>query len=376
MKFRFLLLFFILQFSCYQVKSESSYKISLLTYSPGKEIYSTFGHSAIRVQNIYTNTDFVYNYGTFDFDTPGFYAKFIKGKLPYRLSRVSTEYVIQSTALENRSIIENELLLTTKENYLLVRILEENYLPENRSYLYDFFYDNCATKILHIVDSATNGRFEMSLNDYSPIAFNKLTKQLLNNHKWAKLGVNIAMGIHGQKKASAKETSFLPDYLLSLIIEANDPLSQVPLAGKGETILKAYPTRHFKSFQLSPLTVFVVILILTILLTIIERKIKKTYWIIDAIIIGLPVLTGIILSAFWIISDHYTYAWNHTILWSNPLFILHFNRKFKGTRIFIIFAITSLALGLISSLACDQSATIILIILTISLRITLYNRKG
>ncbi len=369
MKFRFILVLFLIQFYLsISAQSESPFKISLLTYSSGQEIYSTFGHSAIRVRNNINQTDFVYNYGTFEFDTPGFYAKFIKGKLLYRLSRVPTEYVIRSTERENRSIIENELLLTPLENQRLVQILEENYLPENRSYLYDFFFDNCATKIVDIVNSATNNRFQMRIKYYSPTSFNQLLKPHLKKHKWAQLGMNIVIGIYGQRKASAIETSFLPNYLHRLFNESIDKNSSLPLISEDKTLISSYST-YPQSLQISPLVVFLLLFILILAIEYIEIRNKKVYFILDYLIIGIPILIGSLLLLFWIISDHYIYAWNHSILWANPFFVFHFIKKYRGKLVFQLATLSFICLALITSALFDRSITILVVIIIIGLRI-------
>jgi hypothetical protein len=128
-------------------------KVSLLTSSPGEDLYAQFGHSAIRITDTLSGQDLVFNYGLFDFNTPGFYLKFIRGKLPYQLGIQRFEPFLNTYIEENRQCRELEINLSEKERLALIHFLSVNYLPENREYPYDFFFDNCATRIRDILEN-------------------------------------------------------------------------------------------------------------------------------------------------------------------------------------------------------------------------------
>ena len=139
------------------ISSESA-RFTLLTCTPGPDLYSLFGHSAIRYQDTIRGkmVDWVYNYGTFIFDED-FYVKFARGKLDYVLSKQDFPFFQEEYIYSGRGIFEQELLFTSKEKQKLLDLLEENYLPQNRTYRYDFFYDNCSTRIRDIIIHATSG---------------------------------------------------------------------------------------------------------------------------------------------------------------------------------------------------------------------------
>ncbi len=122
-------------------------EFSLITCSPGDEIYNLFGHSAIRLRDPNLRLDFVYNFGTFDFSTPNFVLRFIQRKLMYSLSKSSYNPFLRVYVYENRAVSEQKLLINREQKQNLFIYLEKNYLPQNREYLYDFFYDNCASRI-------------------------------------------------------------------------------------------------------------------------------------------------------------------------------------------------------------------------------------
>jgi hypothetical protein len=121
--------------------------ISLITADPGEELYSLFGHSAIRVKDTVNNQDLVFNYGTFNFNTPNFYMKFTRGKLLYMLSIQQFDRFKRSYEYEKRDLKEQILNLTQDQKQAIFQFLLWNYQPENRYYKYDFFFDNCATRI-------------------------------------------------------------------------------------------------------------------------------------------------------------------------------------------------------------------------------------
>ena len=129
-------------------------QISLLTVSPGEELYSTFGHSALRVYDSVSNSDIVYNYGTFNFDEPGFYTKFVRGKLIYYLSRDNFDNFIAENRQENRTTTEQILNLDCKEKNLLLLALYANMQEGNRGYKYDFLFDNCTTRLRGLIEKA------------------------------------------------------------------------------------------------------------------------------------------------------------------------------------------------------------------------------
>src|SRR5690606_5550069 len=118
----------------------------------GDDLYATFGHSAVRVTDSSAGIDYVFNYGTFDFDTPHFYWKFVRGKLMYSLSAMDFPTFMQAYREEGRSVTEQVLNLSCPEKEMIWQFLQQNYLPENRDYKYDFLYDNCSTRIRDIFD--------------------------------------------------------------------------------------------------------------------------------------------------------------------------------------------------------------------------------
>jgi uncharacterized protein DUF4105 len=200
-----------------QQDSSCNIRISLLTCSPGEELYSTFGHSALRVVDRSNNTDIIYNYGTFDFDDPSFYSKFTRGKLLYFVSVQKFESFLEEYQYYQRGIIEQVLDLSCPEKAKLVSALQENAKEENKYYKYDFIVDNCTTRLRDIVfknANATINTRDIRLND--KITFRNLIHKYLDSsyQYWSKLGIDILLGTPLDKKLTNSEAMFLPDYLM------------------------------------------------------------------------------------------------------------------------------------------------------------------
>ena len=161
---------------------------SVLTCGPGDDFYTTFGHSAIRIQDTANGIDLVYNYGTFDFNTPHFYWMFMRGQLDYMLGRSSYEEFMEEYDFYGRAVWEQQLTMEWQQVANLYLLLETNYLPEYRHYRYDFFRDNCATRVRDVIYSAWGGE-GLELNRQSePLSYRRLvTENLKGTLEWWRL---------------------------------------------------------------------------------------------------------------------------------------------------------------------------------------------
>lgn len=170
-----------------------NYRISLLTCDPGDELYSAFGHNAVRVLDNDTGRDIVFNYGTFDFDTPNFYLKFARGKLDYMLSVSTYEQFILHYQYLQRSVREQVLDLSPEQTLRTVQFLQENYEPQNRFYRYDFFFDNCATRIRDMVEMVLGDQLKWGETEASSgKTFRNLIDEYVYPMPWADFGIDLA----------------------------------------------------------------------------------------------------------------------------------------------------------------------------------------
>ncbi len=235
-------------------------QISLLTCGRGEDLYTTFGHSAFRINDPELGIDVVYNYGTFNFNPPIFYVDFARGKLLYSLSRAHFDDFLYEYELQNRWVKEQVLELSSEEKNELFQFLETNYLPENRDYKYDFLFDNCATKIPAVLKKVY-GKDLVFQEDYldDQYTFRELIHQNLVTNSWSSFGIDLALGSVIDRKATPYEHTFLPNYVMKQLDHTT--LEQDPLVGKKSIILKAIPTTAQANFFMTPL--FWILLLLT-----------------------------------------------------------------------------------------------------------------
>jgi hypothetical protein len=296
-------------------------EISLVTCSPGSELYSIFGHSAIRVKDTTTDTDLIFNYGVFDFDTPNFYWKFIRGKLQYKLAIQPTGWFVESYAAEGRMVKVEKMNLTRNEKNRMIRFLRVNYLPENRYYLYDFFYNNCSTKIWDVAEENIPGELTFDTSIYDPQSFRNLLAPYLSSVPWAKLGIDLLLGMPADKIATFKQQMYLPDFLsrnMSHTIRKEAVGGKRGLLGPEKVILERDPQKsQFNKPFIGPLAAFSLLLGLVLVITFFGgQKVKR--WV-DALLLLMPGLLGILLLFMWFGSDHQQMDWNLNVIWANPV---------------------------------------------------------
>src|SRR5690606_14212050 len=172
--------------------------ISLLTCTPGAELYSSFGHSAFRVQNTATGEDLIFNYGTFDFNDPDFYAKFVRGKLLYFVSLEQYNYFMFQYSYEGRGVTEQILNLDCAMKQELFSALKENIKEEKKYYHYDFLYDNCSTRLWDMLKNHTDANLKLgNILPEKDIRFRNLLHEYLDKGGmfWSKLGIDILLGL-------------------------------------------------------------------------------------------------------------------------------------------------------------------------------------
>lgn len=378
-RFKWLLVLTVLLTSNITVNSQSLSKnaeLSLITCSPGSELYSIFGHSAIRVYDSTTNTDLIFNYGVFDFSTSNFYWKFIRGKLRYQLAIQDMERFLQEYRREGRSVKEEEFLLTQTEKSQMISFLRRNYLPENRYYLYDFFYNNCSTKIWDVLKSQVDGKLEFDTSIYSPRSFRDLMYPYLETVPWARLGIDILLGVPADKISSFPQQMYLPDYLsrnMSHTLRSNAVGSQRKVLGPEHVIIERNPERsNFNTHAVGPVfagwLLFFAVLALTVFAGAKGRK-----WF-DGVFITILGLLGVVLIFMWTATNHQQMDWNLNILWANPIglvftwFLLK-NKLRSASWIYgILMVISFFTLLFWQLIPQDFNQALIPVVLTIALR--------
>lgn len=305
------------------IKISPEATFSVITCGAGNELYSSFGHSAFRFKDPVYGYDVVYNYGTFDFDTPLFYVKFARGKLPYQLGRSSFKRFVAVYKYEKRWIKEQVLRLTPDQTEQLLAFLETNYEPENRDYKYDFFFNNCATKIRDVIRENFDNQFIFH-QDHLPEkkTFRDLIHDNLDSNSWSSFGIDIALGAVIDKPVHPDEFQFLPEYVFKAFENATLVDGVTPLVSETELILAAPENAHVKGyFFLSPYFIFSIIALLVFSVTYLDfKKGRRSRWL-DTILLTVTGIAGIVIFLLWYATDHSATATNMNIWWLFPLTI-------------------------------------------------------
>lgn len=346
---RFLVLLILAMTYCKGTRANDScsLQISLLTCSPGSELYSTFGHSAIRLKDPSTNTDIVFNYGTFNFDDPGFYRKFTQGKLDYFLSVSDYSAFIESYKEEKRGVYEQILNLTCPQNRRLQLALQENALPEHRFYRYDFIKDNCTTRIRNLlqslIDSITLIKFILPQNATPRKLIHHYLEQ--GHKQWSKLGIDVLLGSKIDQKLNVSGTMFLPEYLMKGLDEMTIPGKRPLVARKHE--LLTYGREPEPSKLNKPL--LVISLITLIMALVYTSKFKKgsLVYLFDTLLFSVTGLIGVLLCFMWWGTNHEACSSNYNLLWALPFNLIAFPFVRKGSGWIKLYCIL---LAVISSL--------------------------
>ncbi len=308
--------------------------ITLLTCDPGEYIYSIFGHSAIRIFDPDNRMDRVYNYGTFDFDEPGFVWKFTRGKLNYKLSVNLWRYFLEEYQYDQRSVYSNEILLTLDEKQILFENLEVNCLPENQYYKYDFFFDNCATRIRDIMDRSIPAIRWQDSSVTLDSSFRDLIDIYLLNSPWADFGIDLGIGLPADAIATHWQITFLPDFLQSEMMAASIDGRPGNLMGPTKTL---YAAPVLQAENPLPLPSFLAwgIFVLVAGITFAGIRMKKKFRLFDKIFFGIVGLLGWFILFLWLGTDHIATANNLNLLWANPVLLplpfLNSKSKMKRT---------------------------------------------
>ena len=330
-KLLFLLFLFLVEITFAQQNELSpNAEISVLTVGPGTSLNDAFGHSGFRIRDIDTSTDVVYGYGEYDFDAPNFYLKFAQGKLNYLISKTDFTRFYQVYNYYNRSIKEQVLNLSQAEKQKLYDYLINNYKPENRRYLYEFFYDNCATKIKDVINVATNHAITFNKPiDFKDATFRTLIQNNLNKNTWGSLGIDLALGSVIDRKATPEDHMFLPENIFRFFESATIKNTNEPLVKESQVLFSKKPRTQPSHFISSPLFILGIIGLLIIYITYNDYKKEiRTKWL-DVALFAISGLIGVMLLLLWFATDHTGTHQNYNLLWAFALNIFVIGQLYR-----------------------------------------------
>jgi hypothetical protein len=324
-KFKYLLLLLIINVQMAAAQENPGAEIYLLTCGPGTEIYSVYGHSALRVVIPGKNSDLVYNWGVFDFNTSNFTWKFAKGRLNYSLGVSSYKSFLGEYFMDQRWVLSQKFNLDAADIEKLFTLLAENLKPENITYRYDFFYDNCSSRIRDLMEKTLGNNLiyppEKPKKELQ--TFRDLTGEYEKVYPWIRMGIDLLLGSPADKKASFRDRMFLPvdlkNGLSELLIRRNGKM--IPLLQNPQVVVDfKQPAPQEKLFT-SPMVILSLVLIVLIILAGLSRG-EKWNNVLDIFLFSLFSILAIVMIFFNFFTDHQQTGWNLNIVWLNPFILV------------------------------------------------------
>ncbi len=355
-----------------------SVEISLVTCSPHEEVYSLYGHSALRYHDLQTGQDLAFNWGVFNFKAPHFVFRFVFGLTDYELGVFPFGAFCEYYRQWGSEVTEQVLNLTVEEKLKVAMALAENLLPENRVYRYNFLYDNCSTRPRNIIEQNIDGRVAYAERpDYMP-SFRQMIHAKSAHRPWATMGNDLLLGMKADLKATQREQEFLPENLMYDFAHANIEHNgkSRPLVKSERIVIAAGVQKVKKEFPLTPLECSLLLALVSLLVVFWEyRKGRCLVWF-DALLMSLLGLVGCIILVMFF-SQHPTTSTNLQLLLFNPLhlfFIRSVLRRDRQTRYWTLLLI-QVCLFLVCSLVQDYAYGVNVLALSLLLRHWIHRRN-
>ncbi|PWK29166.1 uncharacterized protein DUF4105 [Arcicella aurantiaca] len=308
-------------------KLSESTKISLITIAPGDELNDAFGHTLLWIYDPSNGIDKAYNFGGYNYETEGFYVKFVRGQLPYQMSYAPLYVYQEYYQKHNRNMTEQVMSLGVKQKQLIYDDLERTYNnPSTRNYMYKFFSDNCSTRIRDALMLACTDSVHLhnipAMNDSSYRQW--MNKCLLRKHHyWAAVGMNAALGAPADKRILQFDACYLPENLMKSMAAARRMSKHhvYYFVRNTQNLFPTTPVDDEPSFFLTPRFWFSLILLLTIYVTFNDWKKRRKGYFYDKIVFGIIGVFGWLLIFLWFGTDHGVTNYNKNLLWAFPLHI-------------------------------------------------------
>ncbi len=329
--------------------------VSILTIGPGSNLNDSFGHSAIRLKDYVMNYDIVFDYGRYDFNSPNFFLKFAQGQLDYQLGMANFKDFFDSYLRQGRSIESQTLDLTQQEKQKIFSYLLTNSLPENRTYRYDFFKDNCANRIPMVLEESLNDSISYEYpEEFQLKTFRDLIYECVDKNSWGSFGIDLALGSVIDKPTSLVEQLFLPKYVHTYF-ESAQRKDEKKLIKKSEILLEQTPMANERILA-NPMTVLTSFSLILLVLTFVDWRRQKRFKWLDVMLFLITGLIGVVVLLLWFATDHSATAFNYNFLWAfapNALMVFAISRThmpnwLKGYLKFLLLLMILMALHAIT----------------------------
>ncbi len=354
---------------------KDSLEVSLLTCSPGEEVYALYGHTAIRVKDYRQGQDWVFNYGMFSFNRPNFVWRFTRGECDYQIGATSFGAFEREYRERGSSVWQQVLNLTEEEKLRLYRLLVENMQPENRVYRYNFLYDNCTTRARDRIEEAVQGTIVYPASD-TVRTYREIIHQYTAGHPWAETGNDICLGAEADRPITVRDEMFAPFYLLRYADGAficNHSGAERPLVLSKTEIVQGHEgmVERDKSCC-TPAFCAWLLCVMVLVLTVVERWKGYSFWALDALLMTLVGIIGLVVTFLFFFSVHPTVGSNWQIWVFNPLpllvmpWVVWCGVKRKGTKYHVWNAVV-LMFFIIFSVLIPQDFCVVVVPLALAL---------
>jgi len=326
-----LLSLFILQVYTQENKDKSTqYHISILTIGPGNSLSDAFGHSGIRVIDEINNYDVVFNYGVYDYNAPNFYGNFVKGRPIYSLGLNNYENFYKNYVNQSRQIIEQKLDLSEYQKRIFVNKLITNSKEANKFYEYNYFENNCSTKIADIFNEILEEDIEnesLYKANVGSNSYRKLVYENINPNSWGALGIDICLGAVIDKNINSKDELFLPYNLKSYFDQLGN--SNIKNGNLVTTSVLFGEYSKYTETLISPVYFLLILSLIIISITYIDYLRRTRSVLLDSIVLLVTGTIGLLLIYLWFFSNHTASAWNYNLLWAIPFNLILFIELLK-----------------------------------------------
>lgn len=299
-----------------------SVEVSLLTCQPHDEVYSLYGHTAIRYHDFHKKSRFdaAFNYGVFNFNAPYFALRFVFGLTDYELGAFPYNLFQEEYRQYGSMVTEQVLNLTNEEKLRLREALGENLRPENRVYRYNYFYNNCTTKARDVIEQCINGKVEYAeREDYSP-TYRDMVHDMTERNPWSRFGNDLLLGIKADQPTNLRQQEFLPHNLMYDFDRAQIYVDGTyrPLVKERRVGVPPGVQMHEPGFPLSPMMCFIILLAVGLVIFLIEWKLQRIFIMWEVLLMLVTGIIGIVLTLM-LFSQHPTVSLNLQIILFNPL---------------------------------------------------------
>ena len=311
------------------MRNPDSIQISLLTCSPGKEVWAQYGHTAIRYYDKESGEDLAINYGIFSLDQTYFIPRFVLGMTDYRMGVQPMDMFLAQYSYEGRGVVEQVLNLSAEDKEVIYKALQENMKPENVVYRYNYFFDNCTTRARDMLVNHLHGKVV-----YPPAeedaTFRSMIHKWNNKYEWSQFGEDLLLGVNADRKTTKSEQQFLPENLRSDFDKAR--YNGKPLVKETNVLLDAETEVAEPVFPLSPLSIALIFAVISLVMMLFSYRRQQVYWAWDLALMLTSGLMGIIFFVM-IFSQHPCVSLNFILLFFNPLPLFFLYNTIKKKKV-------------------------------------------